>query len=274
MLAAVTSLADLAPKIQLRTSHKLLHFFGGLNSTNNQQKTSLFSTQPQQPASSTLFGGTGTQQQGGSLFGGSMNSNQQQQQSEPNSLFGNSLLGNSQQNQQTPQSFTASIGDSTAFGTPSLFAGLQAGPVHNPGPLATPLSSSIQKKKGVPLPMYKLNPASSSRLSTPVKRGFGFSYSNFGTPGSASSTSSTPGGNNLNNGLLGGSLGRGLIKSVSTNSLRRSFNTEDSILAPGAFSASPSSRNYGSTGSMKKLVITKGIRGDLFLPPPLNLKLR
>ena len=54
---------------------------------------------------------------------------------------------------------------------------------------------------------------------------------------------------------------------MSTSSLRRSFNTEDSILAPGAFSASPSARHYGSTGSMKKLVINRGIRNDLFTAP-------
>ena len=54
---------------------------------------------------------------------------------------------------------------------------------------------------------------------------------------------------------------------MSTSSLRRSFNTEDSILAPGAFSVSPSARHYGSTGSMKKLVINRGIRNDLFTAP-------
>ena len=54
---------------------------------------------------------------------------------------------------------------------------------------------------------------------------------------------------------------------MSTSSLRRSFNTEDSILAPGAFSASPGARHYGSTGSMKKLVINRGMRNDLFNPP-------
>ena len=68
--------------------------------------------------------------------------------------------------------------------------------------------------------------------------------------------------------MLGPSFSRGLTKSISTSSLRRSFAAEDSILAPGAFSASPSARHYGSTGSMKKLVINRQLRGDLFSPPP------
>ena len=66
--------------------------------------------------------------------------------------------------------------------------------------------------------------------------------------------------------------GRSLGKSISTSSLRRSFNAEDSILAPGAFSASPSSRQYGSTGSMKKLVINRSLRSDLFSPPKDDLQ--
>ena len=242
--------------------------FGGLNNA-NQPKPSLFS-QPTQQSGSSLFGNTGNQQQGTSLFGGSLLGNSQQQQQQPqqtNSLFGgaNSILGNSQQNQQAPQGFTASINDPNAFGGASLFASLNQAQVQNPGPLATPVKGGTGRKT-VALPIYKLAPASSSRFSTPARRGFGFSYSNYNSPGSASSTSSTPGGN-LNNSLLGGTFGRGLSKSMSTSSLRRSFNVEDSILAPGAFSASPSARHYGSTGSMKKLVINRGIRNDLFTPP-------
>ena len=236
---------------------------------NNQQKTSLFGNpQPQQQQlGGSLFGSTGTQQPGGGLFGSTTQQPQQQQQQPQNSLFGaNSLFGGSPQNQNQPQQgLTTSIKDPNAFGT-SIFSQLGAGQnIPNPGPLVTPLSGS-KPKKSAALPIYKLNPASSSRFSTPVKRGFGFSYSNYGSPGSASSTASTPGGN-LNGSLLGGSFGRGLSKSVSTSSLRRSFATEDSILAPGAFSASPSARHYGSTGSMKKLVINRSLRGDLFSPP-------
>jgi nuclear pore complex protein Nup98-Nup96 len=243
--------------------------FGGLNNANNQQKPSLF-PQAQQNSGSNLFGGTGTQQ-GSSLFGGSLlgNNNQQQQQApqQTNSLFGgsNSILGNSQQNQAS-QGFTASLNDATAYGGTSLFASLNGPPIQNPGPLATPLSNSVTKRKTAALPMYKLQPTSSSRFSTPARRGFGFSYSNYNSPGSVSSAASTPGAN-LNNSLLGGTFSRGLSKSMSTSSLRRSFNTEDSILAPGAFSASPSARQYGSTGSMKKLVINRGLRNDLFSAP-------
>jgi nuclear pore complex protein Nup98-Nup96 len=236
--------------------------FGGLNN-NNQQKQSLFGGQPQQQqAGSNLFGGSATQT---GLFGGT-NTNQQQQQQPQNSLFGtSSLFGGSQQNQQTPQGLTASINDRGAFGNVALFASLADSQNTNPGPLATPLRGSVQKK-ATALPIYKLNPASSPRFNTPAKRGFGFSYSTYGSPSSVSSTSSTPG--RLSGSLLGGgSLGRGLSKSMSTSSLRRSFNTEDSILAPGAFSASPSARQYGSTGSIKKLTINRSLRSSLFSQP-------
>ena len=241
--------------------------FGSLN-TNTQPKPSLFGAQPQQSTGTSLFGNSGTQQ-GGGLFSSTSN-NQQQQSQQGSSLFGgggNSLFGGSQQNQQqqTPQNFTASVTDITPYGNGSLFGSLNQNQTNNPGPLATPLSSAKQKKPAA-LPLYKLNPTSSSRFSTPAKRGFGFSYSNYGSPNSVSSAASTPGGN-LNGSLLGGSLGRGLTKSMSASSLRRTFNNEDSILSPGAFSASPGTRHYGSTGSIKKLVINRGLRGDLFSPP-------
>jgi nuclear pore complex protein Nup98-Nup96 len=247
--------------------------FGNLGS-NTQKSSSLFGTAPaQQQTGNNLFGNSGTQQ-GGGLFG-STNQQPQQQQQGGLGAFGGSLFGGPQQNQNqnqnqtvlqgTPQAFTTSINDPQAYGT-SLFAQLgSVQNVSNPGPLATPLSSAKAKKTAA-LPMYKLNPASSSRFSTPAKRGFGFSYSNYGSPSSVSSAASTPGAS-FNNSLLGGSVTRGLSKSMSTSSLRRSFTTEDSILAPGAFSASPSSRHFGSTGSMKRLVINKNLRGDLFSPP-------
>lgn len=242
--------------------------FGGLNTNNNnnQQKPSLFGGQTQQQGGGGLFGASGTQQQGG-LFGGLNNSQQQQQQPQNNSLFGgNSIFGGSQQGQQTPQSLTTSISDNAAFGSSSLFSNLASTQANNPGPIATPLSSSTNKqKKSAAIPLYKLNSASTSRFTTPQKRGFGFSYSNYNSPGSASSTASTPGA--FSNSSLGGTFGRTLSKSVSTSSLRRSFNTEDSILAPGAFSASPSGRHFGSTGSVKKLVINRSLRSDLFTSP-------
>jgi len=241
--------------------------FGGLNN-NNQQKPSLFS-QPQQGQSS-LFGGSGAQQPSNSLFGG-LNNSQQQQPQPQNSLFGgnNSLFATPQQGQQTPQSLTASISDNAAYGGASLFSGLATAQVNNPGPIATPLSSSVKQKKTTALPMYKLNSASTSRFTTPQKRGYGFSYSNYGSPASASSTSSTPGtfGDSAFGGSFSGSFGRTLKTSVSTSSLRRSFGPEDSILAPGAFSASPSTRHFGSTGSVKKLNINRSLRNDLFSPP-------
>jgi nuclear pore complex protein Nup98-Nup96 len=255
----------------------------GSNANQNQQNTgsSLFGNSSNNQAKPSLFSGS-TQNQGGlfgsgtttGLFGSSLNNNnatqQQQQQPQQPSIFGGSAFGGSQQGGNQSQSLTASINDPAAFGTSSMFSNLASPEIHNPGPIATPLSSlSKQKKPGV-LPMYKLNPASASRFTTPQKRGFGFSYSTYGTPGSASSTSSTP--LNFGGSMLGSSLSRGLSKSMSTSSLRgsynsSSFNREDSILAPGAFSASPGSR-FNSTGSMKKLVINRSIRTDLFSPPP------
>ncbi|KAI9049105.1 hypothetical protein LZ554_006953 [Drepanopeziza brunnea f. sp. 'monogermtubi'] len=241
--------------------------FGATN--NNQAKPGgLFGSTGTQQQTGGLFGSTNAQQSGG-LFGGSVNNGQQQQQQQPqNSMFGsgNSIFNTSQQNQQTPQSLTASINDNTAFGSTSLFANLASTQVNNPGPIATPLSSNVKAKKSAALPMYKLNSTPGSRFSTPQKRpGFGFSYSNYNSPSSSSSTTSTPGA--FGGSLLGGSFGRSLNKSMSTSSLRRSFNTEDSILAPGAFSSSPNNRHFGSTGSVKRLAISRGLHQDLFSPP-------
>ena len=236
---------------------------GGLfGSTNNQvQKPGgLFGASASQPTGGSLFGSQPNQNQGGSLFGAS--TNQQQQQG--------SALGSSFFNQQQPvsnqaPSLTASLSDVSAYGNASLFAGVGGAETPNPGPLATPLNNNSKPRRSSILPMYKLAPASASRYATPQKRGFGFSYSSYGTPvGSpASSISSTPG--TLGRSLLGSSANGNLSKSVSVNNLRRSFNTEDSILAPGAFSAS-SSRWYGSTGS-KKLIINRDLRSDLFSTP-------
>ena len=103
-----------------------------------------------------------------------------------------------------------------------------------------------------------------SRFGTPTRRGYGFSYSTYGTPGSgASSTASTPMG--LNSSFLGGSLSRSLGKSLSTSNLRRNFDGEESVLAPGAFSASSNRLRNGS--ALKKLTINRSIRGDLFASP-------
>ncbi|KAI1866858.1 uncharacterized protein JN550_007405 [Neoarthrinium moseri] len=230
--------------------------FGGMN--NSAQKPGGLFGASTQSAGGGLFGGQNNTQQGG-LFGGS--TNQQQQQ---NNAMGSSLFGGSMNNQSTPQALTASVNDPSAYGTGSLFGNLSTAN-NDPGPLATPLSSKKQTRRPSVLPMYKLNPASASRFATPVKRGFGFSYSTYGTPNSPSSVASTPGTTMSHSLLGGGSLGRSLGKSISTSNLRRSFNVEDSLLAPGAFSASSGSRLGGS--NVKKLVINRELRSDLFSTP-------
>ncbi|KAL2286814.1 hypothetical protein FJTKL_06363 [Diaporthe vaccinii] len=233
--------------------------FGTLNNAQSQQKPSLFG-QTGQSTGGGLFGTQPAQQQGGGLFGQST-----AQQPQQNSILGGSLFNNSQNNQAAPQALTASIGDVNAYGTPSLFSGLGNGEVQNPGPLATPLSGKKKERKGSILPMWKLNPGSSTRFNTPVKRGFGFSYSTYGSPATPSSAGSTPGG--FGQSLLGtGNLNRSLSKSVSSSNLRKSFNAEDSILTPGSFSSSMGTRPYGSAG-LKKLNIDKSLRLDLFSSP-------
>ena len=159
---------------------------------------------------------------------------------------------------------TASIFDRNPYGNSSIFAGLPPPPQAGPGPIATPISAGQPKpKKYAPLPQYRLNSPMSSRFQTPQKRGYGFTYSTYGTPSSASSIASTPGGLGLNNSLLGSSIGRSLGKSFSTSNLRRNFdNDADTILSPGAFSAG--SARHSGTGSMKRLTIDRSLRTDLF----------
>ncbi|OAA70541.1 nucleoporin SONB [Cordyceps fumosorosea ARSEF 2679] len=232
--------------------------FGAANS--NQQKPSGLFGSSTQATSGSVFGTQNNQAQGSSLFGAANN-----QQNQQGSAFGGSLLGNSQQNVNAPQGLTANLNDVSAYGTPALFSNLGGNESPNPGPLATPLNGNSKPRRSSILPMYKLAPASASRFATPQKRGFGFSYSSYGTPGgSPASLSSTPSG--LGRSLLGSSSSGSLSKSMSTNNLRRTFNSEDSILAPGAFSSSSNTRWYGSTGS-KKLVINREIRSDLFTTP-------
>ncbi|KAH8167617.1 hypothetical protein CIB48_g610 [Xylaria polymorpha] len=230
-------------------------FGGSLPNTQNQQPQTqqtggLFGGLNQsQPKAGGLFGTT-TSSAGGGLFGG--------QNTQPQgSMFGSSTT-------QQPQNSTmgASINDPSAFG--SLFANFGSNEVVNPGPLATPTNKRQSRRPSI-LPYYRLNPSSASRLTvTPQKRGFGFSYSTYGTPNSPSSTSSTPGA--LSQSLLGGSLSRNLGKSVSTSNLRRSLNVDDSVLLPGAFSASSGPKTYHNS-SVKKLVINKDLRSDLFSTP-------
>ncbi|KAJ1324842.1 Nucleoporin NUP145 [Microdochium nivale] len=244
--------------------------FGGMNQANQGQAQgggSLFGNTQNKPATGGLFGNS-TPATGGGLFGGSTNNQQS------GGLFGNSanqqqpsnsLFGGSMGNQSTPTALTASVNDPSAYGT-SLFGNIGNNEVTNPGPLATPVGKRQSKRPSI-LPMYKLNPSSASRYGTPQRKGngFGFSYSTYGTPGSPSSVASTPGA--MSQSLLGGgSLTRSLAKSISSNSLRRSFNVEDTLLAPGAFSAGSGSRLYGSN-SVKKLVINRELRSDLFSTP-------
>jgi len=231
--------------------------FGGLNQS-AQQKPSLFGGQ--QPSGGSLFGGQQPQQQS-SLFG---NTNMQQAQGG----LGGSLLGASQNSQAQAQSFTASITDLSAYGSSTLYSNLPDDRIQNPGPLATPLASKAKPKNRSILPMYKLSPANAaSRFATPKRQaGFGFSYSNYGSPSSPSSVASTPGG--LGQSLL---LGRGLSKSISASSLRRSYAMDDSLLTPGAFSASTNTSLGGTTGNHKRLLINKDMRSDLFAPPPKEI---
>jgi len=91
------------------------------------------------------------------------------------------------------------------------------------------------------------------------KNGYGFDYSTYGTPGSAFSNNSPM----YSRSLLGtGSLGRSVGKSLSTSNLRASFTSEDSILAPGAFTAG--GMNSNTSGSLRKLKINRTLRTDLF----------
>lgn len=230
----------------------------GLNpfgNANNQPNKNMFGGSAN--ATPNLFGGltqnnNNQQQQNGGLFGNSMNNNQQQLN---NSLFGNSLA-NSQQ-QQGGQQLTTSIMAQNPYGNEHLFVSLANTP-QSVGPLATPLSSNQKARKPAPLPSYRINPAASSRLITPQKRtGYGFSYSTYGTPGSAYGSPA------LGQSLLGGSAFNGtLARSASASSLR-SYGAGDSILNPNAFSASPM-RSLGGSGGMKKLRIDRSIRNDFF----------
>jgi nuclear pore complex protein Nup98-Nup96 len=224
------------------------------------------------PSTGGLFGQTAAGQTGGtSLFGGNQS---QQQQPAGNSIFGGSQPAQQQPQQPVPGSFQASFLDANPYGSQSIFSGLPSPIVSSPGPLATPLSSSIKQKQRTPLPVYKITPNAANRLITPPKRqGYGFSYSSYGSP---SSTTSTP-GSGLSSSLLGGStggslrgsisgsLGRSFSKSYSTSNLRKSFiPDEDSVHSPGALL--PTSAR-GTGGSLKRLTIDRSLRNDLFSRP-------
>ena len=241
--------------------------FGGGGLGQTAQKPSLFGGSTANTGGG-MFGGQAAPQQqaGGGMFGNSMASAQPQAQGLGGSMFGNSQQGAGMGVSQN--GLTTSINDTGAYGAPSLFQSLASQEIQNPGPLATPLSVSKNKtsRRSSILPLYKMNPGSASKFATPQKRGYGFSYSSFGTPSSVGSTSSTPG--TLSQSLTVGSIGRGgLTKSISSSNLRRTFNPEDSVLLPGAFSSNSGPRFYGSSGGSKKLVINRDMRSDLFSTP-------
>ncbi|MCJ1314528.1 hypothetical protein MMC25_008210 [Agyrium rufum] len=261
--------------------------FGNTNTNNNQSTSTLFGAPKPANTGSTLFGGSSTNQQPPNSIFGTQANNQNQNN--------NSMLGSSNQNNsftqglwgsqqpafnalQAPQALTGSMLNNAPYGSASIFSGLPPPPQASPGPIATPIQAGQRANKPVPLPAYKLNAGSTSRFMTPTKRGYGFSYSSYGTPSSVSSTVSTPGGFNgssLGGGSLGGfggslmgtSMGRSLGKSYSMNNLHRRYETDaESVLAPGAFS--PTATRYSTGGSLKRLTIDRSLRTDLFGTPP------
>ena len=254
--------------------------------SNANAGTSLFGGQ-NKPAGNSLFGsnagnnntgglslfGNQNQQQnnaGSSLFGGALGQNNQNQQNgNANSLFGGSFNQNNQQG--TPQNQLHATLTGAPYGNEQLFSSLGA-PSPPVGPLATPLSG------GRPAPRKTPSLLASARLNTPVysprgssigrNGGYGFSYSTYGTPGSAfTSGSLTPGASSLlrPTGSLSSALTSRLNKSLSTSNLRGDATAGDgrSLLRPSAFSpeGTPS-----FNGSVRKLKIDRNLRTDLFGP--------
>lgn len=257
--------------------------FGGGTTTQQTGGGGLFgSTQNQQQQKpGGLFGSSGT---GGGLFGGAQSTtapaggsslfggNQaQQQQPAGTSLFGASQpTQQQQQSQPVPGSLTTSLLEGNPYGSQSIFSGLPTPSAPSPGPLATPLSSSMKQKARTPLPFPKITPSGANRLLTPPKRqGYGFSYSTYASPSSATSTPSGLSNSVLGSGSLrgsvNGSFGRSFSKSYSTSNLRKTFDPDsDSVLSPGALQAGSA---RGNGGSFKRLTIDRRLRNDLFTRP-------
>lgn len=273
---------------------------GGLFGSSNQQNTggglfggsanqntggSLFGNQ-NKPAGGSLFGNTGTSNTGGSLFGGNQ---QNQSQNTGNSLFGgglgnsqqnqqnagNSLFGNSNsQQQQQPNQLHASL-TGAPYGNEQLFASLAA-PSAPIGPLATPLNGARPAQRKTPSLMasMRLNtPVYSPRATGSIGRtgGYGFSYSTYGTPGSAFSGSLTPGASSLlrPTGSFGSALTSRLNKSISMGNLRGDGTPGEgrpSLLRESALSPPGSGANRYGSGSVRKLNIDRSLRTDLFGP--------
>ncbi|KAK4503229.1 hypothetical protein PRZ48_006657 [Zasmidium cellare] len=262
---------------------------GGLfgASQNNAGGSSLFGGTQNKPAGTGLFGNSTSNTGGSSLFGGSLGQNNQNQQNNSgNSLFSglgqnnqsqsqnnNSLFGSNfgQSQNQTPQNnqLHASL-TMSPYGNDQLFGSLQQSstPV---GPLATPLNGARAAASKTPslLSSTRLNsPIYTPRASTMNRNGtYGLSYSTYGTPGSAFSTSLTPAQSSLlkPSGSLGSALSSRLAKSMSMNNLRGDGTPQgESLLRPVPGSASS---KYLQSGSMRKLTIDRSLRMDLFAPP-------
>ncbi|PWW77905.1 hypothetical protein C7212DRAFT_350849 [Tuber magnatum] len=227
-------------------------FGSNANKPPGTQGGGLFSnTGPPASTSGGLFGGStlGGSQLNTSTGGGFFNNQQQQppqqqQQMAGNSLFGGQFGNSLQGQQQQQQGFTASVMDSPYI-SPVLNSSSGNVPNSPMGPIATPLSFSVQTKKAAMIPHYKIAPRQPSLAPR-----LGNSFSRSGSPFAASSGSHATLGN-------GGSLGRSFS---STNKLHL-FDGDDSILNSSSFTPNTSSR----VASLKRLVIDKKIRDqDLF----------
>ncbi|KAK4554732.1 hypothetical protein LTR86_008234 [Recurvomyces mirabilis] len=247
---------------------------------NNNAGGSLFGNSQNKPAGNSLFGNTAPSNNGGSLFG-----NSQSNQNNGNSLFGNtnqnqqsSLFGNTNNQQQQggqPQNQLFASVTGAPYGNEQLFASLATS---NPpiGPLATPLNGAK------PVPRKTPSLMTSMRLNSPVytprggsvgrNGGYGFSYSTYGTPGSAFTGSLTPGASSLlrPTGSFSSGLSSRLNKSISMGNLRGDgtpAESRPSLLRESAFSPPGSSGRYGN-GSVRKLNIDRSLRTDLFGKAP------
>ncbi|KAG0138853.1 nuclear protein 96-domain-containing protein [Tuber indicum] len=226
-------------------------FGNNANKPPGSQGGGLFTnTGPPSSTSGGLFGGSalgGSQlntSTGGGFFNNQQQPQQQQQQIAGNGLFGSQFGNSLQGQQQQQQGFTASVMDSPYI-NPVLNSSLGNVPNSPMGPIATPLSSSVQTKKAAMIPHYKIAPRQPSLAPR-----LGNSFSRSGSPFAASSGSHATLGNS-------GSLGRSFS---STNKLHL-FDGDDSILNSSSFTPNTSSR----VASLKRLVIDKKIRDqDLF----------
>ncbi|KAK5173971.1 uncharacterized protein LTR77_001050 [Saxophila tyrrhenica] len=257
---------------------------GGLFGSQNKPAGGLFggstSNQGNTGSGLSLFGGNNQQNQqnnGGGLFGGSLGQNQNQNSTTTNSLFGGSL-GQSQQ--ATPQNQLHASLTNAPYGNEQLFSSLAA-PSPPVGPLATPLTGARPAPRKTPslLTSARANtPVYSPRGSTTGGGGYGFSYSTYGTPGSAfTSGSLTPIASSLlrPTGSLSSALTGRLNKSFSTSNLRGDATPglRGSLLRPSTFSPNGTPGSFQS-GSMRRLKIDRSLRTDLFGPaePPSTVE--